>query len=525
MRRRSARLYLAVGVAGVAVLYAVRAHLLVVDLATEAARLRTDSARDQERLAELQRELLEARERAAAAKSTAASADAAPRRPSGDVSALERKLHRAEEELAVERQRLEEAEDNARRAEADAEAARAEGGGAGGELRQLRDELRRERRRADAAERRAGEGGGAGGAGAVAALPRMPDRDLVDAVAARWADSVLAPDCLSWGHRDLQPLVLVPPERLPGWARPYRKGDLAKHEAESDEARIRSFDRIAKSGSWSKENPSGTGSARGEATDRIIRVLDHLLPALLRKRPGRQRLRMLDVPCGDLTWMPGVLKRHAERVDYLGVDIVASLIEKHAARYEGSRHVRFEHRDVIARGLPRGEFDVVFSRHMLQHLTTADALAFLAAVSRKAAEQEGGLYLLTTTYPDWQAHVDLDHRSSTRVRKLNLQLPPVSLPSPLCWAHDFSFSFAALWRLPCRFGEGSEVEQAAGGGGDPAGGGGGGGDSAADGGSDPGGGGGGDPDSEGRDAGGQDQAERGGRESEGSEASAEGSAN
>eukprot|EP01065_Artemidia_motanka_P051789 TRINITY_DN9190_c0_g1_i2.p1 TRINITY_DN9190_c0_g1~~TRINITY_DN9190_c0_g1_i2.p1 ORF type:complete len:230 (+),score=40.22 TRINITY_DN9190_c0_g1_i2:129-818(+) len=171
---------------------------------------------------------------------------------------------------------------------------------------------------------------------------------------------------------------------------------------------------------------------------------------------------MVDVPCGDMTWMPEILEKFSDSVDYTGVDIVERLIEKHSSRFADTPHVRFLRRDVVAHGLPPGEFDLVFSRHMLQHLSTGDAMRVLSAVLGAAERQSGrgGIHLLTTTYPDWQAHVDLDVRSNTRVRKLNLQQPPIALPQPLCWAHDFSFSFVGLWHLPSKLGEGSELRVA-----------------------------------------------------------------
>jgi hypothetical protein len=38
-------------------------------------------------------------------------------------------------------------------------------------------------------------------------------------------------------------------------------------------------------------------------------------------------------------------------------------------------------------------------------------------------------------------------RNGLQVRKLNLQLPPFNLPTPICWSFDFSFSYLGLWRL------------------------------------------------------------------------------
>ena len=255
---------------------------------------------------------------------------------------------------------------------------------------------------------------------------------------------VMATDCLSLHHRDIQPLVVVIPEKLPAWAKSYSDSDTLREESDSN--RQRSFDSIAKLGSWSKYNPSGTGSAVGEATDKAILILERVVDDLYHSN-GNKRLKIVDIPCGDLTWMPTFLSNYGDKVDYLGIDIVPSLIKKHSEKYNDNLHVSFMHRDIVKEGLPRKKFDLIFSRHMLQHLITKDAITILNDL-HKHSSQYGTSHLLTTTYPDWQAHIDLDPKSSTRVRKLNLQQPPISLPQPICWGHDFSYSFLALWELP-----------------------------------------------------------------------------
>eukprot|EP01060_Flectonema_neradi_P041240 TRINITY_DN9728_c0_g1_i1.p1 TRINITY_DN9728_c0_g1~~TRINITY_DN9728_c0_g1_i1.p1 ORF type:complete len:458 (+),score=91.24 TRINITY_DN9728_c0_g1_i1:196-1569(+) len=269
--------------------------------------------------------------------------------------------------------------------------------------------------------------------------------DSVEAMTHKYSP-VIATDCLSYKHKDLEPLIAVIPERLPSWAAEYSSDDELKQESEAE--RRHSFDKIAKQGSWSRDNPSGTGSALGEATDRALLILERVVDHLYATN-GNKRLKIVDIPCGDLTWMPSFLTKNGHKVDYTGIDIVKSLINKHNDNYEDDIHVSFIHRDIVKEGLPSKKFDLIFSRHMLQHLTTTDALTILKEF-HKHAEKYGAAHLLTTTYPDWQAHVDLDPKSSTRVRKLNLQQPPISLPQPLCWAHDFSFSFLGLWELPFR---------------------------------------------------------------------------
>jgi len=81
------------------------------------------------------------------------------------------------------------------------------------------------------------------------------------------------------------------------------------------------FDKIYESAYWGAEHLSGSGSTI-EATELVRKVIEKTVEDF--------RIRsIVDVACGDMAWMPLVLdnlKTRGINLDYLGCDIVASLI-------------------------------------------------------------------------------------------------------------------------------------------------------------------------------------------------------
>jgi hypothetical protein len=169
------------------------------------------------------------------------------------------------------------------------------------------------------------------------------------------------------------------------------------------------------SSGWSKVE-AGQGASALRAVLRVVSMFDiHSIA---------------DVPCGDGCFS-GVLlgalhnSTSGRRFEYVGVDIVTSLIEKNRAVYEdGSTH--FINADVIASAtLPHAE--LIFSRQMLQHLCNEDALRFLRLVARSNAH-----YALLTTFETSDAFVNADIPcASGDFRPQDLTKPPYSLPPPM----------------------------------------------------------------------------------------------
>ena len=82
---------------------------------------------------------------------------------------------------------------------------------------------------------------------------------------------------------------------------------------------------------------------------------------------------MLDIPCGDLTWMSRFMANRTD-VKYTGMDIVPHIIKHHRRKYTTKYpHMKFINQDIAATPL-RHEYDIIHTRHMTQHLATEDAI-------------------------------------------------------------------------------------------------------------------------------------------------------
>lgn len=93
--------------------------------------------------------------------------------------------------------------------------------------------------------------------------------------------------------------------------------------------------------------------------------------AFLARYIRQHRIRSLvDIGCGDLQWMPGVIAETGIR--YTGLDVVPELVARHRAAWPAHR---FEVLDAAAGRLPDG--DLYWSKDVLQHWTTETIVEFL----------------------------------------------------------------------------------------------------------------------------------------------------
>ena len=232
--------------------------------------------------------------------------------------------------------------------------------------------------------------------------------------------------------------------------KPFSHRSSASSQSELRNDSRASFQKIYLNKSWSAAQPSGPGSTV-EFAARACQTLGVVIERVKRELDV-ERVRILDVPCGDMIWMAPCLERRPNDTEYTGYDIVPELIEEHRKRFvdHGRRGWKFESRDVVADGLDEA-FDVIISRMMLQHFFYDDVFAFFDAVSRS-----GSRYLLTTSFPAFRSNVELRKVDEYRFRPLNLEAPPISLPPPTCYTKDgpnndeASEHYLHLWSLPLR---------------------------------------------------------------------------
>jgi SAM-dependent methyltransferase len=162
---------------------------------------------------------------------------------------------------------------------------------------------------------------------------------------------------------------------------------------------------------WSNGKGDTPGSGEGSRLESTATIRRHL-PSLL---DDLEATDVLDVGCGDFTWMQTI----ALRQRYVGVDVVPAVIAENTRRH-GSSTRQFLHLDATRDPLPHA--DVVLCRDVLFHLSFGDIQRVLSNVRQSQAQ-----YLIATTDPDIAANEDI---RSGEFRLLNLSAPPISLGPP-----------------------------------------------------------------------------------------------
>ena len=221
----------------------------------------------------------------------------------------------------------------------------------------------------------------------------------------------------------------------------------------------------------------------------LVRVLQWVA----RQIPERRPLAMLDVPCGDMTWMPTLWREYhqgaqieqeradavtanaleidcggpcsavarspvaaATLLDYHGLDIVVPLIEGLQRSAEISRlaaqyavQTDFDVSDIVSKPLAQ-PYDLVFTKDLTVHLRTQDAMEAFRHIAAS-----GSRFMLATTNPSILENRELPGATAQFYSKpgagrdLNLELPPFNFTAPLCRSMQFRPTGAQmhLWDL------------------------------------------------------------------------------
>ena len=174
----------------------------------------------------------------------------------------------------------------------------------------------------------------------------------------------------------------------------------------------------------------------------------------VKSKYGLEKVRVLDVPCGDMAWMYRFLQTRDD-IHYTGIDIVPQLIDHHVAAYKKALpNAHFIEGDILKFDITDG-YDIIICRALLQHLGFDDILRILYKISESKAK-----VLIATTFAGIADNKELKmgHDNPGRFRKLNLEVPPLALAPPSCihrdgppddfegWDH-----MAATWTLPLKY--------------------------------------------------------------------------
>lgn len=190
---------------------------------------------------------------------------------------------------------------------------------------------------------------------------------------------------------------------------------MGQPAAESAERHLQLKDKFSEV--YEKNIFGGRVSRSGEGSDLIqTEIIRRELPNIVKEFSIRT---FLDAPCGDWYWMK---ETNLGVEQYLGVDIVETMIEKHKKNFGSPSHT-FLCLNLATDSLPKA--DLIFSRDCLVHLSFEDALKVIANFKKSGAK-----YLLTTTFVDRISNNDLVGKASFW-RPLNMRLAPFNFPEPL----------------------------------------------------------------------------------------------
>lgn len=141
-----------------------------------------------------------------------------------------------------------------------------------------------------------------------------------------------------------------------------------------------------------EEQADAFSETRSRPWPGCARVLDALAAA------HRERVRVLDIGCGNGRLLPALQARFGAALDYTGLDASARLLALAQARFPGAA-ARFVRADFLlepaARVLPEGPFELVALFGVVHHVPGEDARrALLEAAAARVAP--GGLLAFTS---------------------------------------------------------------------------------------------------------------------------------
>lgn len=187
-----------------------------------------------------------------------------------------------------------------------------------------------------------------------------------------------------------------------------------------------SYNSVRKKGG---KNVSGNGSTI-RATEKLRKNLGTLITSL-------EIDSILDLGCGDFLWFKEIIQS-LDLKRYIGIDIVKDLITKNTSQYS-SQNCLFEHGDITSCPLPAS--DVVLIRDVLPHLKVKNVTKTLTNI-----KNSNSTYFIASHYPRCDRNRDLPRDGAWH--KINLQIPPYSLPQPIKIIGDIieKDKYLALWR-------------------------------------------------------------------------------
>jgi hypothetical protein len=169
------------------------------------------------------------------------------------------------------------------------------------------------------------------------------------------------------------------------------------------------FTDIVSNRRWDPSVPCGSGSSL-----EYTLLLRQALPKFLARH---QINSMIDVPCGDFSWMS--LVPFAPEFQYIGGDIVEFMIENNQKTWPQKQFRVF---DLTQDALP--DVDLLFCRDCLFHLSEHDLSQVFDNIRSSNVK-----YVMTTSYIS--GHFNNHNIVTGGFRPISLEHTPFNLPAPL----------------------------------------------------------------------------------------------
>ena len=201
------------------------------------------------------------------------------------------------------------------------------------------------------------------------------------------------------------------------------------------ERRARLFDRIYETGFWTgtdaSASTSGVGSSAANATAAATALSEVIRTFRIKS--------VLDLGCGDQTWLQGV--DWPLDLRYVGVDISSVLIERLRAKPSRRNNTEYFQMDAVEQVIESPAFDLILVRDVIGHLPLHNSVQLLRNVQSMRPK-----FLLAKTF----LRTDANQRSYRLAHGelVNLFKPPFCLSDPLRLFHDDFFdAYLGLWKV------------------------------------------------------------------------------
>jgi hypothetical protein len=203
----------------------------------------------------------------------------------------------------------------------------------------------------------------------------------------------------------------------------------------------RRFTSVYDQGGWSDPVLGAPQSGLGSTVKNTTGSREVILTTAIRLFSGQATLRIVDAPCGDMTWMPLLLNELAkefEHVEYTGIDVVEDLIESNRKRVCSTSNVscKFECLDVTRDRIP--DCDLFFCKDLVNHLNNRDISRLIKNLQNSNCKYA---MISSNTGCENSELPDGDYAS----RPVDLEAPPFSLPEPIQGNR-----YLVFWKLPFR---------------------------------------------------------------------------